>query len=430
MRLSTVTVYLILILCCACNVERRPNIILIMVDDMGYEALAINGGLSYETPHLDSLAQAGIRFTHAFSTPLCTPSRVQIMTGKYSFRNYIGFGLLDPAEQTFGHLLQEAGYATAIVGKWQLYGDERQRNLAGRGGTGPDSAGFDEFALWQYRDRGNRFRSPTIHYSGRELETFPDDYGPDLFMDFIGDFAERHQDTPFFLYYPMVLTHSPFLPTPDHPDYQLGDSAQAGPAYFAANVEYMDAVVGRITAKLHELELDQRTLVLFTSDNGTARNITSEHERGPIRGRKGYSVAAGTHVPLIAYWPGTIAPGSISEALVDFTDFLPTLVEAAGSEMPPGFVADGLSFYGQLTGGADTTRHWIYNHYAPQWGNFVPTRYAQDQTWKLYADGRFVNWKEDPAELTALPDSTLDSTAMQAKEKLQRVLQSMPALAP
>ncbi len=420
----------LLFLIAACSDKRPPNIVLIMADDMGYETLGINGGLSYDTPHLDSLAQHGMRFTHVFSTPLCTPSRVQLMTGKYNFRNYTGFGLLDPTQQTFAHLLQDAGYTTGIAGKWQLYGNTYQRELAKRGGSTPEEAGFEEFALWQYIERGGRYKSPTIHYSGQEPKTFPDAYGPDLYTDYIEEFFERHQEQPFFLYFPMALPHDPFLPPPDHPDFVPLDItvARNDTTYFAPMVNYVDQLVGRITGKLHELELDRNTLVLFTTDNGTHRTISSQHKTGLIQGRKAYPVAAGTHVPLIAYWPGTIHPNTVNHAMVDFTDFLPTLVEAAGSSLPDNFTADGLSFYGQLTGKTDTIRSWIYCHYDPRWGGFTPARWAQDQTWKLYGNGQFFNWSDDPDEVQALDDSTLDERAQLAKNKLQDVLDQMPTL--
>ena len=250
----------LLLLLASCDGPQPPNLILIMADDLGYETLGINGGLSYDTPNLDSLARAGLRFTHAFSTPLCTPTRVQIMTGKYSFRNYIGFGLLDPDERTFAHLLREAGYSTGIAGKWQLFGNAYQRERAGRGGSTPEDAGFDEFALWQVRERGWRFKAPTIHDSGRTAREFLDGYGPEMFTRFAEDFLERHRNEPFLLYYPMVLTHFPFQPTPDHADYSALDPAGGvdDPVYFASNVAYMDAIVGRITAKLQCLGLDRR----------------------------------------------------------------------------------------------------------------------------------------------------------------------------
>lgn len=420
----------LLFLAAACTERSPPNIVLIMADDLGYEGLSVNGGLSYDTPHLDSLAAGGMRFMRAFSTPLCTPSRVQLMTGKYNFRNYIGFGLLDPSELTFAHLLREAGYVTGVAGKWQLYGDARQRDLAGRGGATPQEAGFDEFALWQFKERGRRYKSPTVHYIGQEPELFPDDYGPDLFADYIEVFFERHQDERFFLYFPMALPHDPFLPAPGHPDYASLDStsARSDAKYFASMVNHMDHLIGRITGSLHRLGLDRRTLVLFTIDNGTHRSVTSRHATGMIRGKKAFPQAAGTHVPLIAYWPGTIPAGRVSRELIDFTDFLPTLVEAAGSRIPSNLTVDGLSFYDQLTGQPDSVRSWIYCHYDPRWGRFTPARWAQDHSWKLYGSGRFVNWSEDPNEVYALEDSMLSENARQVKSRLQAVLDRMPPL--
>ena len=414
----------------ACSAELPPNIVLIMADDLGYEGLGVNGGLSYETPHLDSLAARGMRFTQVFSTPLCTPSRVQLMTGKYNFRNYIGFGLLDPSEQTFAHLLRDIGYVTGVAGKWQLYGNARQRELAQRGGATPQEAGFDEFALWQFIERGSRYKSPTVHYVDNEPELFPDAYGPDLYTSYIEGFFERHRDEPFFLYYPMALPHDPFLPAPGHPDYESLDptSARSDAKYFASMVNHMDLLVGRITESLHRLGLDRRTLVLFTIDNGTHRSVTSSHEDGPITGRKAFPVAAGTHVPLVAYWPGTIAGGVVNESLIDFTDFLPTLVEVAGSTVPAEFITDGLSFHSQLTGQADTVRSWVYCHYDPRWGRFEAARWAQDDSWKLYGSGKFVNWSDDPEEIHALEDSLLSEPALEAKGRLQSVLDRMPPL--
>ena len=146
---------------------------------------------------------------------------------------------------------------------------------------------------------------------------------------------------------------------------------------------------------------------------------------GTIRGKKGFPVAAGTHVPLIAYWPGTIAPGKENDALIDFTDFLPTLLEAAGRMISEDLTADGLSFYGQLTGRADTARNWIYGHYDPRWGSFVPSRYVQDHDWKLYADGSFFNWSHDLDEQSPLADSTLDDTKRHVRDRLQEILDAM-----
>ncbi|MFB3132915.1 MAG: sulfatase-like hydrolase/transferase [Rhodothermales bacterium] len=402
---------------------QRPNIILIMADDLGYEALGVNGSTSYHTPNLDALARDGMRFTRCYSTPLCTPSRVQLMTGKYNFRNYIGFGLLDPKERTFGHLLRDAGYRTAIVGKWQLYGNERQRELAGRGGSLPGQAGFDEHSLWQVKERGWRFKDPHLDVTGRPVQTYPGAYGPDKFVDYIGDFLERHRDQPFFLYYPMVLTHDPFRPTPDHPAYDTLDPAGVNDTtYFADNVAYMDKIIGRIVGQLDRLGLRENTLLLFMGDNGTDRDVVSRVGDRRIRGDKGHPTEAGTHVPMIANWPGVIDPGAVNDNLIDFTDFLPTFIEAAGLEAPEEGVSDGLSFYRQLVGTADTTRAWVFCHYAPRWGRFAPRRFVHDTDWKLYGDGTFYHVATDPEEQHPVADEALTDDARQVKERFQAVL--------
>jgi arylsulfatase A-like enzyme len=416
-----------------CGPERsapeRPNIILIMADDLGYETLGVNGGTSYRTPHLDALARSGMRFTHAYATPLCTPTRVQLMTGQYNFRNYIGFGLLDPEESTVAHVLQAAGYRTAVVGKWQLFGNERQRALAGgRAGTLPQQAGFDEYALWQVEARGSRYKDPYLEIVGLQPGVYSGRYGPDVFADYIERFLERHRDEPFFLYYPMVLPHDPFQPTPNSPDYATFDpgSGLNDPGYFASHVAYLDEVVGRIIRQLERLELRERTLLLFTADNGTDRDVTSRLGDRVIRGNKGYTTEAGTHVPLIASWPGTIAPGMENDNLIDFTDFLPTLLDAAQVERrPEGLTTDGLSFFPQLLGTADTVRAWVYCHYAPNWGNFPDRRFVHDKEWKLYEDGSFYHIAEDPEELRQLPDEDLTGDGRRIRQRLQRVLERM-----
>ncbi len=403
-----------------------PNVILIMADDLGYETLRINGGLSYETPRLDALAAEGMRFTQAYSMPLCTPSRGQIMTGRYNFRNYIGFGLLDPAEKTFAHYLRDAGYATAVFGKWQLFGNSTQREMFGRSGTLPEDAGFDEHCLWQVREvGGSRYKDPYLYISGREPRTYPGEYGPDMVVDCLKGFIDRHRNESFFVYYPMILPHAPFRPSPAHRDYEAFDPDEAGSdtAYFADNVAYVDLLVGRITDTLESLELRERTLLIFIGDNGTARRVISRTSSGPVAGRKGFPTAAGTHVPMIVSWPGTLRPGQTNENLIDFTDFLPTLLDAA--RITETGASDGLSFYPQLFGSADSVRSWIFGDYAPQWGRFENSRYAHNRDWKLYESGSFHHFSEDRLEETPLPDSMLSEDALEIKRMFQTVLDRM-----
>ncbi|MGC3996329.1 MAG: sulfatase-like hydrolase/transferase [Anaeromyxobacter sp.] len=162
----------------------KPNLVLILADDLGYETVGANGGTSYKTPVLDKLAADGMRFTRCFAQPLCTPTRVQLMTGLYNVRNYIHFGALETSQITFGNLLKKAGYATAIAGKWQL----------GREVDLPQKFGFDESYLWQHTRRPARYANPGIEHNGKELDFSKGEYGPDLVNDFAIDFITRKKD--------------------------------------------------------------------------------------------------------------------------------------------------------------------------------------------------------------------------------------------
>ncbi len=204
--------------CASCKdqSEALPNIILIMADDMGYETTGFNGGLSYSTPVLDRLASEGIRFTNCYSQPLSTLSRVKMMTGKYNFRNYEHFGYLNPDEFTFGIMMKNAGYNTCIAGKWQLNGLNRN-NPGNQDVSRPYNFGFYEYCLWQLhntRAKGERYANPLITQNGEDLPRDKDAYGPDVFSNYINDFIDRNVNEKFFIYYPMVLPHDPFVPTP------------------------------------------------------------------------------------------------------------------------------------------------------------------------------------------------------------------------
>lgn len=396
--------------------KHKPNIILIMADDLGYECLSSYGSQSCQTPYLDKLAQTGVRFTHCYSQPLCTPSRVQIMTGQYNFRNYTEFGALHPKEITFGHILKKAGYATCVVGKWQLAA--RNKGI----GTYPDKAGFDEHCLWQVDKLGSRYWNPLLQENNRMREGLKGKYGPDVFLDYITGFMERKKSKPFFIYYPMVLTHNPFVSTPDLTE--APDKKSNNPKYFRDMVAYMDKIVGKIAKKTDELGIRKNTVILFTSDNGTHRKIKTEMKGRTVQGGKGTPADAGTHVPLIANWLGTSPKGKVCDDLIDFSDFFPTFAQVAGTEVPENLTVDGKSFLPQIKGERGSPREWVFCHYDPRWSNWKPSCFVRDKRWKLYDDGRLYNLHTDPLEKSPVRNNQ-DKGIANVRRRLQRVLDEM-----
>jgi arylsulfatase A-like enzyme len=392
-----------------------------MADDLGYECLGCYGGESYLTPNLDSLAETGIRFDHCYSQPLCTPSRVQIMTGRYNFRNYKMFGYLDLSELTFGHVFKKAGYQTCIAGKWQL----------GNGIEGPFHAGFDEYCLWQIYSkiagkdvRGSRYANPRIYKNGQIMDTSKADYGPDIFCNYLLEFIEQHQSSPFFIYYPMVLTHDPFVPTPDSKDWGINKNKK-NIQYFQDMVHYMDKQVGRIVKKLDELGIRKDTLIIFTADNGTSRHIRSKRNGNWIQGGKSLMTDSGTHVPLIANWSGTIPSGQSSDNLIDFTDFMPTFADVAGTHLPEESRFDGISFYPTLVGDEGPIRKWVFMYYWGRGRNIMKTRRcARNKRYKLYDNGDLYDLLNDPLE--EYPMASKESKELHmVKRRLQEVLDTM-----
>ncbi|MDI1313466.1 sulfatase-like hydrolase/transferase [Prosthecobacter sp.] len=392
----------------------QPNIILIMVDDFGYECITANGGESYQTPNIDKLAATGVRFENCHVQPLCTPTRVQLMTGRYNVRNYINFGTLLRTETTFGHLMKNAGYATGICGKWQLGGEL----------DSPQHFGFDESCLWQQTRRPPRYANPGLEYNGVEKSFTQGEYGPTLVNDFALSFITKHQGKPFFLYYPMILTHDPFQPTPDSPDWDptiSSEAKQKSVKHFADMTAYMDRMVGKVVAKLDELGIRDNTLLLFLGDNGTHPTVTSRFQGADYKGGKGTTTSHGTHVPFVASWPAVMKQGRVSTALVSSTDFLPTLCAAAGVKVPD--TVDGVSFLPQLKGDTGTPRDWLYTWYSPrQRKDLTVKEYAFDQHFKLYRTGQFYDLNADAMEQQDLASSALASDAATAKAKLQTAL--------
>ncbi len=416
------------------NKEKRPNVILIMADDMGMECLSSYGSLSYQTPVLDSLAANGIRFTNCMSQPLCTPSRVQLMTGLYNYQNYDYWGNLRNEEYTFGHLMKDAGYATCIAGKWQLNGAHNKDEIPDWDNRRkPFSFGFDEFCLWQVSERkeeGDRYAKPLIVQNGEYLDTSEDDYGPDIFSNYILDFIGRKKNEPFFVYYPMVLVHAPFVPTPDSKAWSDPSRRfEKDTTYFKDMVGYVDKLVGSLTQRLKELKLDQNTVILFTGDNGTDRSVYTRTKNGIVRGGKGLTTTAGTHVPLIAYWPDKIRKGKVYSKLVDFTDFMPTLADLADAGPPSGL--HGLSFYPLLTGSPDfegrITATCHFDQYPLRKGKeYKRARFVRTVNYKLYHDGRFYNTEKDILEKSPLNKDQLSGPEKDTLKLLELAMRKHP----
>lgn len=391
-----------------------PNVVLIMADDLGFECIGANGGTSYKTPVIDHLAESGMKFDNCHSQPLCTPSRVQIMTGIYNIRNYTDFGILDRGQLTIANIFKNAGYATVIAGKWQL----------GRETDAPQYFGFDEYCLWQHRHgrvddhgRDTRFSNPLLEINGQSIRYTAGEYGPDLVSDFICDFMERNRDKPFLAYYPMILTHCPFTPTPDTRNWNAQDmgslSYKGEPVYFADMVAYMDKMVGKIVSKLDELGLRENTLIVFTGDNGTDQPIVSMLAGEEYIGGKGLTSDNGTHVPFIVNWPGSIAEGSICPDLVDFSDMLPTLCQAAGIPIPGELNVDGKSFLPQLKGQAAIPREYLHGWYSRDGKNDIK-EWVRDKQYKLYRSGEFYHVSSDLYEQNPLDMKNLKAVEQKA----------------
>ncbi len=392
----------------------NPNVILILADDLGYECLGAYGGTSYRTPHLDRLAAGGVRFDRCYAQPLCTPTRVQLMTGIYNVRNYINFGNMDPEAETFAHHFKRAGYATGIAGKWQLGHDLGL----------PKKFGFDENCLWQHTRRPPRYANPGLEYDGVERDFTHGEYGPDLVQEWALDFIRRKKDGPFFLYYPMMLVHDPFQPTPESAEWDpkaIGEQVNRNVKHFAAMVEHMDRHVGEVVAQLEKLGLRENTLILFLGDNGTGVAVESRLGDRVIKGGKGLSIDTGMHVPLIGNWPGKFPAGRVCADLIDSTDFLPTLLAATGLPATKAKI-DGRSFAPQLRGERGTPREWYYSWFSRNGDMKSVREFAATPRFKLYRTGDFFDTSADPMEKQPLAAGAVKGEAAAARKKLQEVL--------
>ena len=354
---------------------RRPNVILIVADDLGYGDLGCYGQKAIETPNLDRLAGQGMRFTQFYAgSTVCAPSRCVLMTGLHTGHCHIrgnGGVALEDEHVTVAEVLKQQGYATGLVGKW---------GLGNEGTTGmPTRQGFDFF--FGYLNQGhahNYYPSylirnesrvklqnvvPNEGPNGQGVSSNKAQYSPDVMYPEIGRFIDQHRDRPFFLYLAYTLPHANNeagkhgMETPDYGIYANKDWPDPIKGH-AAMVSRLDYEVGLIIDQLQKLGIDRDTLVLFTSDNGPHReggnDPTFHDSSGPLRGIKRDLYEGGIRVPLIASWPGHIRPGRTSDHLGYFADVLPTLADLAGAEVPE--PCDGISFLPTLLGRAGEQR--------------------------------------------------------------------------
>jgi len=346
----------------AASAADKPNIVFIMVDDLGPEWVSSYGGEGIETPNIDKLAQQGLSFDNAYSMPQCTPTRATLLTGQYPFRHgwvnhwdvprWGAGGHFDPKHNfTFARELRKVGYVNGIAGKWQI-NDFRVQPDALR------EHGFDEWSMWTGYESHNppsaeRYWDPYVYSHQHPSKTYKGRFGPDVYNDFVLDFLDRHRDGPFLLYYPMVLTHTPLVHTPHEP------FAASKYERHHAMVRYTDYLIGKLMKKLDDLGIRDDTYVVFTTDNGTAGGIDGRLNGRPVRGGKAKLTENGPRQPFIVTGPG-VPQGVRTDALTDFSDLMPTFVELAGAQLPAGQTIDGHSLVDVFHGkDQDGPREWI-----------------------------------------------------------------------
>ena len=352
--------------------NEKPNIVFIMVDDLGWKDVGFMGSNYYETPNIDKLADQGVVFTNAYANaPNCAPTRACLMTGQYSPRHGIytvnnpdrgesryrklipipNTTILDSIFVTLAETMRSAGYRTGMMGKWHLGEGE---------GTSPEGQGFDINIGGCYKGHPSTYFSP---YKNEFIEDGPaGEYLTDRMTDEAIKFIEESKNGSFFLYLPYYAVHTPIQPKPEVKKKYEGKPAggkQNNPAY-AAMVETVDAGVGRIMNKLDELMLTKKNVVIFFSDNGGVGGIT---DMSPLKGSKGMLYEGGIREPMIVRWPGKVKPGTRCDIPVIGVDFYPTFMEIAGIKKPKDQILDGKNILPLFTGKKKFRKREIFWHF-------------------------------------------------------------------
>lgn len=324
-----------------CTAADRPNIVLIMTDDQGYGDLGFHGNELIDTPVLDRLAAQSVRFDRFFVCPYCTPTRAALMTGRYPLRTGAaavtrGLETVRSEEVTIAEVLKSAGYATGCFGKWHI-GEHYPSH--------PNGQGFDEFFGMPQGHWDNYF-DPKLDHNGRKVQTRG--FISDVITDYALRFIERRDDRPFFCYVPYNAPHTP-LQIPDrYFDKYTARGLDTRTAAIYGLVENVDENIGRLLAKLDELDLAEKTVVFFLSDNGAEGREGSRYNAG-MRGMKGTAHEGGMRVPLFVRWPGRLEAGTVVKPIAAHVDLLPTIAELCGVANPETLPLDGRSLVPLLT---------------------------------------------------------------------------------
>ena len=384
----------------------KLNIILFLIDDLGWRDLGCQGSTFYQTPNIDRLAKEGVRFTDAYAAcAVCSPTRAAVLTGKYPARllltDWLPSGRWEPKaklregrfirglpveEVTLAEALREGGYRTASIGKWHLGSDPFSLpehhgfdvNIGGNAHGAPGSYFFPYPGDWKIPATGQRAIWNVLH-DGKEGE-----YLTDRLTDEAVKFIREPHQKPFFLYFPHYGVHTPLQAKKEvvAKYARIPEAQRQGKPEYAAMVESIDDSVGRVMATLKELKLDENTVIVFTSDNGGFYNATSN---APLRANKGAYYEGGIRVPLIVKWPGVTKPGLVVNEPVTSTDLYPTCLAAAGLPARPNQHMDGVNLRPLLAGEgslAARSLFWHYPHYNEH-PSSVPSSVIRKGPWKL-----------------------------------------------
>lgn len=381
----------------------RPNIVFILADDYGLDGVGCYGSDTFKTPNIDALARDGLRFENAYCTPLCGPTRCLFITGRYGFRtggltNQTAGRPAPADEPSVARTLKQAGYATGHCGKWRQMG------------ALPGDWGFDESITDP--TAGGYYWKTSYTKNGELIEAGKEIYYPDVCHEFALDFIQRHRDQPFFFYYASHLVHGPILRTPDT---KAGETDPE--RLYADNVAYLDKQVGDLVAHIDRLGLREKTLILFSADNGTAKRSRTLQGR-ELSGQKASMLDCGAHVPMIGSWKGTTPAGKVIPDLVDFSDLSATFADLAGAPPPAGVTLDGKSFAPQLRGQPGSPRDWIFVQLGPNW-------YVREPAWKLNNRGELFDMTDAPFVEKLVAADPPDATAAAARKRLQAVLDKL-----